>query len=191
VALSWIRNSIIQVKVSCIFLGRWNISHIALVHIKVCLAISQLDARTSWTWSALYCLTAIWFMTLCTMPSLSYTARRRVIESSCNDTKAARNWFGQRLLFREIESCTFARIIIRTRQGQKFVTNCWLSRHLRFRLKFSYMRPNLGFIITSLKRSDIQCNGYSLEVRDQKNYDLLLLRESNGSQFSDTHREYF
>jgi hypothetical protein len=113
-------------------------------------------------------ITAIWLMALFTMPSLSYTAWRRIIELLVNDMKAARNSFGQGL-FRGIESCTFARVIIRTRQGQKFVANCWLSRHIRFRLKFSHMWPNLGFIITSLKRSEIQCTGYRLDFTTKKN----------------------
>ena len=64
-------------------------------------------------------------------------------------------------------------------------------RHLRFLRKFSHWRPNLGYIITRPKRSDNQCNGNSLEVHGHKNFDLFLLRESKGSQFSGTHEEYF
>lgn len=127
------------------------------------------------------------------MPSLSYTAWRRVIELLVNDRRAYGTDLDRGCCLGKYKALRLRDLLSEIDKGINMspVAVSARLRHLRFLRKFSHRRPNLGCIITRPKRSDSQYNGNSLEVHDQENFDLFLLPESKGSQSSGTHREYF
>lgn len=191
--LSRIRNPIIQVKASCIVLGRLKSPNIALVHIKFCWRHHCLVVCTSCTWLHFTVTSKIWFMAIFTMRSLSYTAWRRMIVLLVNDRRAYGTDLDRGCCFGKYKAVRSSDLLSEIKEDINLspIAVSTRLRHPRFLRKFSHRRSNRGCIVTRPKRSDSQCNGNSLEVHDQKKFDLFLLRESKGSQFSGSDREYF
>lgn len=144
-ALSWIRNPIIQVKVSYIFLGRF-ISRFAWRH-------HCLDACTSCTWLHFTVTTKKWFIAIFTIPSLSYTAWRRMIELLVNGRRAYGTDLDRGCCFGKHKAVRSRELSSEIDKGINLspVVVSTRLRHLRFLRKFSHRRPNFGCISTRPK----------------------------------------
>ena len=107
------------------------------------------------------------------MPSLSYTAWRRMIKLLVSDRRAYGTGLDRGCCFGKYKAVKSRVLLSELDKGINLspISVSTRLRHLRFLRKLRHRRPNL-------------------EVRDQKNFDLFLQRESKGSQFSGAHREY-
>lgn len=95
-------------------------------------------------------------MAIITMPSLSYTAWRRVIELLVNDRRAYGTDLDRGCCFWKYKAVRLRDLLLETDKGINLssIAVCTRLRHLRFLRKFSHRRPNLSCIITHPKRSD-------------------------------------